>query len=434
VSGINLRYHKGMLWVGMVWCAAWIVALIAGVYWLAALIIVVGIVTLGLWSTLGPQTKERLEKAGSIRQARVRDRPPSPEEAPPIKAPPTEPPSVEAPTIEVPTDKVSPVEEDRLEFEYRFALVGANMQGASLAGVDLRQVDMRGANLQGADLRDGNLWRIDLLGANLGEANLNQADLRWARLARSNLKGASLRAANLRGADLREAEIAGADLRGANLWDATLGAQYEEARLDPDRRVSEEMALAVEAQLAQAGALRGAIMPDGNRYDGRFNLEGDVLEAQQRGIDLNDPADRAAFYGVAKEEPLPADLQFRTVPEGAPDPGEAVWRIVLLPIDEPQDALGLELRGDVALGRSSMADIDLQSYGGPELGVSRRHAMIRLGQAALTLVDLGSTNGTYRNGAAIPPDVQHILADGDVVAFGRLRFRVRIVGRPSGGA
>jgi uncharacterized protein YjbI with pentapeptide repeats len=435
VPGVDLRHHKELLWVGIVWCAAWIVALVAGVYWLAALIVVVGIVALGLWSTLGPQIKERLERAGSIRQARVQDRPPSPQEALSLKAPPTELPPAEAPTIEVPTDEVSPVEEDRLEFEYRFALVGADMQGALLAGVDLQQVDMRGADLQGADLRDANLWRIDLLGANLREANLNRADLRWARLARSNLTGASLRAANLRGADLRDAEIAGADLRGANLWDAMLGAQYEEARLDPDKpgkRISEEVARAVEAQLAQVRALRGAIMPDGSRYDGRFDLEGDVLGAQQQGIDLNDPAARAAFYGVAEGEA--PDVPFRVVPEGAHDPAAPVWRIALLPVDKPQDTMELELHGDAVLGRGSMADINLQPYGGPELGISRQHARICPGQAALTVVDLDSTNGTWHNGVLLRSGVQCALTDGDVVALGRLRFRVRIVGRPTGEA
>jgi hypothetical protein len=458
MSGIDLRHHKEVLWAGALWCVAWIAALIGGVYWLAALIIVVGIVALGLWSTLGPQIKARLEKAGSIRQARIRGRQPPVEEAPPTPAglvdapppPPTKPPPAEAPTVEIP-----PVEGDLLEFEYRFALVGADMQGALLAGVELTGVDMRGANLRGADLSDANLQRTDLFGADLREANLNRADLRWARLAHSNLKGASLRAANLRGANLREAEIDGADLSQANLQDALLGAQHEEARLNIDRRISEEMALAAEAQIVQARALRGAIMPNGSRYDGRFNLEGDVLEAQQQGIDLNDPAARAAFYGVAKGEAalippshahhidaaaaghltgadLPSGgLQFRAVPEGAHDPVEAVWRIALLPVDESQDAIGLELRGDVVVGRGGMADIDLQPYKGAELGVSRRHAMIRPGQAALTLVDLGSTNGTYRNGVEIPPDEQHILANGDTVYFARLGFIVRIVGRPA---
>jgi hypothetical protein len=399
MSGIDLRHHKEVLWAGALWCVAWIAALIGGVYWLAALIIVVGIVALGVWSTLGPQIKARLEKAGSIRQARVQDRPPPPEEVPPIESP-----SAKILTIEIP-----PAERDRLEFEYRFALAEADMQGALLAGVDLQQVDMRRANLRGADLRNANLWHTDLLGADLREANLDRADLRWACLARSNLKGASLRAANLWGANLREAEIDGADLRGANLWDATLGAQ-----------------------LAQAGALRGATMPDGSWYDGRLDLAGDVLEAQRQGINLNDPAARVTFYSVAEDKPLPVpDVPFRVVPERTHDPTEPVLRIALLPVDESQDAIGLDLRGHVLVGRGNWADIDLTPYQGGR-SVSRRHAIIYPGQMTLTVVDLGSTNGTWHNGVWLPPRMLRVLTDGDIVAFGRLRFQVRIVEHPAG--
>lgn len=78
----------------------------------------------------------------------------------------------------------------------------ANLQGADLRGVDLRE-----ANLQGADLQ-----RADLRGADLRGANLQWAGLQGADLRRADLQGANLQWADLRGAYLRRA-----DLRGANL-------------------------------------------------------------------------------------------------------------------------------------------------------------------------------------------------------------------------
>ena len=43
-------------------------------------------------------------------------------------------------------------------------------------------------------------------------------------------------------------------------------------------------------------------MPDGNLYDGRFNLQGDFADASILHVDLNDPEAIAAFYGVSLED------------------------------------------------------------------------------------------------------------------------------------
>ena len=119
---------------------------------------------------------------------------------------------------------------------------------------DFMLADLRDANLYGADLRDANLY-----GANLRDANLRDA----------NLRGANLRAANLRGADLY-----GADLRLADLRDA---------------KVSDE-------EIADCNILYGATMPDGNRYDGRFSLEGDIAFAREEGIKTDDSSAMARWY------------------------------------------------------------------------------------------------------------------------------------------
>lgn len=50
--------------------------------------------------------------------------------------------------------------------------------------------------------------------------------------------------------------------------------------------------------LNQRRAVLGAILPDGSRYDGRFNLPHDIRLAEKRGYDLNNPEEAARFYGI----------------------------------------------------------------------------------------------------------------------------------------
>ena len=52
--------------------------------------------------------------------------------------------------------------------------------------------------------------------------------------------------------------------------------------------------------------------------------------------------------------------------------------------------------------------------------ISGRHAVLRLGPDVTLVEDSGSTNGVFVNGRRVQRDV---LRDGDVVSFGRARFR-----------
>ncbi len=75
--------------------------------------------------------------------------------------------------------------------------------------------------------------------------------------------------------------------------------------------------------------------------------------------------------------------------------------------------------GDHLVGRrSDSEDIHPEiTVGDP--GISRRHARIlRAADGALSLLDLGSMNGTRLNGAAVEPNVATPLADGDQVTLG----------------
>ena len=140
-------------------------------------------------------------------------------------------------------------------------------------------------------LHDGSLrWvylrYVNLQCADLSGANLEHADLKMAKLQGADLRGANLRSAGLHKTNLRMANLAEADLQDARLTQATLqGAQS----LTSD-------------QLQQSCRLRGATMPDGKRYDGRFALQGDCSDARFLGLDLQDPHRMASFYGVSLTE------------------------------------------------------------------------------------------------------------------------------------
>jgi uncharacterized protein YjbI with pentapeptide repeats len=130
--------------------------------------------------------------------------------------------------------------------------------------------------LQYANLQVANLSASNLENADLQRANLEMADLSFANLSGARLIRARMHLANLEKASLDGANLVGADLQGA-------------------KNVSDE-------QLSQASRMRVSILPDGNLYDGRFNLPGDFADASILHVDLNDPAAIAAFYGVSLED------------------------------------------------------------------------------------------------------------------------------------
>ncbi|MDR3637433.1 MAG: pentapeptide repeat-containing protein [Isosphaeraceae bacterium] len=141
-------------------------------------------------------------------------------------------------------------------------LEGADLTGASWAGLDLTQVflqkaDLSGANLRGTNLRGGcvsgarlehaqlceadlsgligdladlsyanlmniNAFAVNLRSAKLNRANLHRAQLGSADLSHADLSGACLRDASLNGANLQGGAIDGADFRGASLAHASL--------------------------------------------------------------------------------------------------------------------------------------------------------------------------------------------------------------------
>ena len=93
----------------------------------------------------------------------------------------------------------------------------------------------------------------------------------------------------------------------------------------------------------------------------------------------------------------------------------------------PDDPVPTDLRAriypldlaDHLIGRRSDSDDIHPEITIPDPGISRRHARIlRAPDGALTLLDLGSMNGTRLNGAPVEPNVATPLADGDELTLG----------------
>ncbi|HTX91160.1 MAG TPA: FHA domain-containing protein [Anaerolineales bacterium] len=66
------------------------------------------------------------------------------------------------------------------------------------------------------------------------------------------------------------------------------------------------------------------------------------------------------------------------------------------------------------------AVVDLSPYGGFELGVSHRHAMILWTGTAYEITDLDSTNGTFLNRKRILPATAYLLPGGSTIRLGKM--------------
>ena len=83
--------------------------------------------------------------------------------------------------------------------------------------------------------------------------------------------------------------------------------------------------------------------------------------------------------------------------------------------------LSFELRDNAPMivGRALTSDIPI-----PDPTISRRHAEVSIVNGSVHVRDLGSSNGTFRNGEQVTATV---CADGDLVVFGKVPFKLEIV-------
>jgi hypothetical protein len=134
-------------------------------------------------------------------------------------------------------------------------------------------------------------------------------------------------------------------------------------------------------------------------------------------MDPDDPAAAAAAAPVAARSAAP----IRTAP-----PTDN-W--LTLHLMDSGEMLPLADRNEFTLGRVSegqpvMPDIDLGPFQAYTHGVSRLHAVIRRGVEDVHICDLESANGTFVNGQRLPPNEEHALAHGDMVALGGLKIQI----------
>jgi hypothetical protein len=101
----------------------------------------------------------------------------------------------------------------------KIPLVGVDVSGSFLQGVQLRHANLLRSNFEACDLRDSTLEASNLEYANLRSANFRGSNLRSVNLLQADLEdgdlvGAILTGANLMGTNLKNADLRNADLNG----------------------------------------------------------------------------------------------------------------------------------------------------------------------------------------------------------------------------
>jgi Icc-related predicted phosphoesterase len=91
--------------------------------------------------------------------------------------------------------------------------------------------------------------------------------------------------------------------------------------------------------------------------------------------------------------------------------------------------IDLEARHEIRVGRSvpghdDPPELDTTPDNGAEYGVSRNHAVIKISEQGIVLVDLNSTNGTMLNNYRLPPELPYPIKSGDEISFGSLLMHV----------
>jgi uncharacterized protein YjbI with pentapeptide repeats len=171
----------------------------------------------------------------------------------------------------------------------------ASLTGASLSGhfadTLFNKAQLTDAALTGdftiatfiASMLDNTLLSGAFSVVDFTETSLVQAHLSGVFTA-SQFDRANLTDATLSGI-FANCSFKGADTQEMTIDDASLvGCDFTDAHLE-------------ETMLQRAQRLRGCTLPDGTPYDGRYNLPGDRHDAANYRYNLDDPDQRAEFYG-----------------------------------------------------------------------------------------------------------------------------------------
>ncbi|MDQ5824254.1 MAG: FHA domain-containing protein [Chloroflexota bacterium] len=128
--------------------------------------------------------------------------------------------------------------------------------------------------------------------------------------------------------------------------------------------------------------------------------------------------------------PLPS---YSNAPANGPSaggyaPGRQAVAALIVTSPPPPATIPVPARPELIVGRSdpqsnSYPDVDLNPYGGLELGVSRRHFRLKREGDQVYVEDLGSMNGVVVNGQKLPPYTLHPLRAGDRILLGKMEMR-----------
>lgn len=157
-------------------------------------------------------------------------------------------------------------------------------------------------------------------------------------------------------------------------------------------------------------------------YCGHQDREG-VIFCEECGQSLQKVAERTITVSPTRRiEQSTSDLGAR-VTWGTARFGHDAF--IIIHIRDATEPIILRPSDKLVLGRSDATsttrpDLDLTPFSALERGVSRIHAAICRSDDTLTLVDMGSANGTHLNGQRLVPDQPRILRDGDEIRLGRL--------------
>lgn len=160
------------------------------------------------------------------------------------------------------------------------------------------------------------------------------------------------------------------------------------------------------------------------------NCGTNLSTGQQSGVgtrDLRDPSE-------TEESSAPAPTKLDTSEEKAVrSAGSARFETnMTLRIEVEGGATPIILKPkthDMILGRrdpttGATPEVDLTPYAGYRMGVSRKHASLRMQESQLNLWDLGSSNGTFINGTRLSPHRPYPIRDGDEIRLGQMVLRL----------
>jgi hypothetical protein len=156
-----------------------------------------------------------------------------------------------------------------------------------------------------------------------------------------------------------------------------------------------------------------------------------ALFCSQCGAQLVSTSDPNLSLGLQQKTPMPetsSNTKGRPHSESTPHMLSTEASISIQLVESGQ-ILPLADRNEFSLGRVAEGqpitpDIDLTPYKAYENGVSRLHALLKLTKDQVSILDLGSSNGTHVNGNRLVPSVECPLKHGDMIHLGKLKIQI----------